>query len=197
MDPYRPYKVPVILLHGRTSNTDGTFGAINGITTGDNDNFGSSQSLSGKNYNSTYYQTITEIPNNSTNLASALKNSGYVANKNLFAFNYANEDSARISGSILKEYITNLIFDAKITGDTERLGYFFRTNSDIDNNNYVFDLVGHSFGGIVSRYYIENLNQSSHVRKLITINTPHWGSRLADIGVYVTEWPIDHDLIPV
>ena len=56
-------------------------------------------------------------------------------------------------------------------------------------------LVGHSNGGLVSRYYIENMGGSINVEKLITIDTPHWGSGLADISDNLTTcMPMDFDL---
>lgn len=47
-----------------------------------------------------------------------------------------------------------------------------------------FDIVSHSMGGIVSRYYSvhEDYIEYSNIRKLIFIATPHKGSHLAHIG---------------
>ncbi len=41
------------------------------------------------------------------------------------------------------------------------------------------DLVGHSMGGLVVRYYIEKLGGAQKVRKCITLETPHHGTLLA------------------
>jgi len=41
------------------------------------------------------------------------------------------------------------------------------------------DIVAHSMGGIVSRYYIQKLGASGKVRKVITLGTPHCGTKLA------------------
>ncbi|MCD6287846.1 MAG: alpha/beta fold hydrolase, partial [Candidatus Hydrogenedentes bacterium] len=41
------------------------------------------------------------------------------------------------------------------------------------------DLVGHSMGGLVARYYIEQLGGDSKVRRCVTIHTPHHGTILA------------------
>src|SRR5579864_2698456 len=38
------------------------------------------------------------------------------------------------------------------------------------------DIVAHSFGGLVARYFIQNLGGENRVRHLITMGTPHWGS---------------------
>jgi len=41
------------------------------------------------------------------------------------------------------------------------------------------DLVGHSMGGLVARYYLEQLGGAQKVRRCITIVTPHHGTLLA------------------
>ena len=45
------------------------------------------------------------------------------------------------------------------------------------------DLVGHSMGGLVARYYIEKLGGAARVRRLITIATPHHGTRLGRLAI--------------
>lgn len=45
-----------------------------------------------------------------------------------------------------------------------------------------FILIGHSNGGLVSRYYIENKGGNVNVDKLITIDTPHYGSKLGKVS---------------
>jgi len=42
----------------------------------------------------------------------------------------------------------------------------------------LFDLVGFSMGGIVSRYYVQRLGGISRVERFITISSPHHGSWL-------------------
>jgi pimeloyl-ACP methyl ester carboxylesterase len=37
-------------------------------------------------------------------------------------------------------------------------------------------LIGHSMGGLISRYFLECLGGWQHTRTLITLGTPHWGS---------------------
>lgn len=44
-------------------------------------------------------------------------------------------------------------------------------------------LIGHSMGGLVSRYYCEKLNGGAHVSQIITIGSPHSGTRLARLGL--------------
>ncbi|MEU3404671.1 alpha/beta fold hydrolase [Streptomyces sp. NPDC006670] len=41
------------------------------------------------------------------------------------------------------------------------------------------DLVGHSLGGLVGRYYVQRLGGDARVRTLVTLGTPHGGTRVA------------------
>lgn len=45
------------------------------------------------------------------------------------------------------------------------------------------DIVAHSLGGVVARYYIERLGGDRRVTRLITIASPHRGTLLARIGL--------------
>jgi pimeloyl-ACP methyl ester carboxylesterase len=42
------------------------------------------------------------------------------------------------------------------------------------------DLVGHSMGGLISRYFVERSGGDTQVRKIVTVATPHFGSPLAN-----------------
>lgn len=53
-----------------------------------------------------------------------------------------------------------------------------------------YDLVGHSMGGILSRLYAQKTNPSA-VHKIITLDTPHYGSQLADAGSGLIKRVID------
>lgn len=44
-----------------------------------------------------------------------------------------------------------------------------------------YTLIGHSMGGILSRLYAQEISADA-VGAIITVNTPHWGSRVADIA---------------
>src|SRR5262249_48021168 len=44
------------------------------------------------------------------------------------------------------------------------------------------DLVGHSEGGLIGRYYVQKLDGARRVRHLVTLGTPHRGTRWAFSG---------------
>nr|WP_229891002.1 alpha/beta fold hydrolase [Streptomyces mashuensis] len=41
------------------------------------------------------------------------------------------------------------------------------------------DMVGHSLGGLVARYYVQRMGGDARVRTLVTLGTPHGGTRVA------------------
>ncbi|MFJ9415723.1 esterase/lipase family protein [Streptomyces sp. NPDC101227] len=43
------------------------------------------------------------------------------------------------------------------------------------------DIVGHSLGGLIARYYVQRLGGDARVRTLITLGTPHSGTRIAPL----------------
>jgi len=43
------------------------------------------------------------------------------------------------------------------------------------------DLVGHSMGGLVSRFIVERLGKADLIRAIVTLGTPHKGARLAHV----------------
>ncbi|MFI0984052.1 esterase/lipase family protein [Streptomyces exfoliatus] len=44
------------------------------------------------------------------------------------------------------------------------------------------DIVGHSLGGLVARYYVQRLGGDSRVRTLVTLGTPHSGTTVAPLA---------------
>ncbi|GGY92423.1 esterase/lipase family protein [Streptomyces poonensis] len=44
------------------------------------------------------------------------------------------------------------------------------------------DIVGHSLGGLIARYYVQRLGGDLHVRTLVTLGTPHGGTRVAPLA---------------
>ncbi|CAM5527705.1 hypothetical protein SMICM304S_05241 [Streptomyces microflavus] len=41
------------------------------------------------------------------------------------------------------------------------------------------DIVGHSLGGLIARYYVQRLGGDRRVRTLVTLGTPHGGTAVA------------------
>ncbi|MCX5385142.1 alpha/beta fold hydrolase [Streptomyces sp. NBC_00083] len=44
------------------------------------------------------------------------------------------------------------------------------------------DIVGHSLGGLIARYYVQRLGGDAKVRTLVTLGTPHSGTRSAQLA---------------
>ncbi|MFG3658204.1 esterase/lipase family protein [Streptomyces sp. NPDC047706] len=44
------------------------------------------------------------------------------------------------------------------------------------------DIVGHSLGGLIARYYVQRLAGDTRVRTLVTLGTPHSGTRVAPLA---------------
>ncbi len=190
-----PYKTPVILLHGRRDNTEQCFGAKTSISKTMNSHYGSGP----VDYTDAERQRIQAITGG---LAQTLKDNGYKENYSLFAFNYPNQDMVKVNAELLEAYIADLVEIAKSGTDNEvaSASGIFPTK---DQSFYEFDLVGHSNGGLVSRFYVENLGGSVHIRKVITLDTPHYGSGIAYLSSFVEQlefsslcYPMDADLNP-
>jgi triacylglycerol esterase/lipase EstA (alpha/beta hydrolase family) len=47
------------------------------------------------------------------------------------------------------------------------------------------DLIGHSQGGLVGRYYIKNLGGSAEVDSMISLGAPHYGTSLANVARFL------------
>jgi pimeloyl-ACP methyl ester carboxylesterase len=45
------------------------------------------------------------------------------------------------------------------------------------------DVIGHSMGGVVARYWVSLAGGDAHVRRLITIGSPHAGTEISAIGL--------------
>lgn len=179
--PLQNYKTPIILIHGLNSNTQTAFGVKTNIYKDQNSHYGSNYSLNSKDYRDCRSHKIINI---STGLGSYLtKTMKYKENKNLFAFNYPNQDMVQYNGKRLEGYIDSLISYAKYKTDLEVVDpqYLFASKSDMDAGRVKFMLIGHSMGGLVSRYLVENIG-TQHILKVITMNTPHYGSGMATAG---------------
>ncbi len=44
------------------------------------------------------------------------------------------------------------------------------------------DIVGHSLGGLIARYYVQRLGGDIRVRTLVTLGTPHSGTRVVPLA---------------
>lgn len=58
-----------------------------------------------------------------------------------------------------------------------------------------FQLVGLSMGGLVSRYYLQRLGGYNRVQRFITIATPHYGTKLANLGQFLPLYGV-HQMRP-
>lgn len=172
---------------------ENAWGVVNGIPNGKNSHYDSgiyAMAKNGKRYiNVASQEVVGFVPNNGggdaerpCNLGNELRCAGYQENINLFVFNYPNEDAVKNSALKFKAYIDNLIYYVRQVGSNEMKACFYASKEDYENNCYKINIVGHSMGGLVARYFIENLYQDDHVDKLITIDTPHWGSGYANVS---------------
>ena len=209
------YRPAVMLIHGRKDNSFTLWGAetrvyVDPSDTDDKDNnhFDSSinaTTLGGLVYTDVATQEIIDVfngPNDEAhsqggNLAYYLVQQGYTVNEDLFVFNYPNQDAVIHSANKFDVYLQNLANDIRLNGTTKAKASFFgKVNGITPNSNYCIDIVAHSMGGLVARYYIENIGKDENIRRLITIDTPHWGSGLADASnaTSVQHMLCDHDL---
>lgn len=197
---------PLILIHGRCDNTVNTFGLETRVKAGDNDHYDSYLTKANLAYSSVSTQEILTI-RSTKKLGYYLTNTGsngtiYKINKNLFAFNYPNQDFNQYNAAKLSDYIGNLKDAAKKRANPDFIASdVFATHDDYENNHARFVLIGHSNGGLCSRYYIENLGGNANVSKLITIDTPHFGSGIATAGKLLDypmgmSYPLDVELEP-
>ncbi|MEE1060979.1 MAG: VWA domain-containing protein [Ruminococcus sp.] len=184
LNPLVAYKTPIILLHGLSDNTV-CFGVSTQITKAMNTDYGSEYTKEDSNGKKYLYTDCTSHRIKSVGngyLGGYLKDAlSYSENKNLFAFNYPNHDMVQFNGARLDGYIADLIATAQ-DGSAKNVAdaqYIFATKDDKAKGNVKFILIGHSMGGLVSRYYVENIG-TTNVEKVITIDTPHYGSGLAN-----------------
>lgn len=89
------------------------------------------------------------------NLVASFKKNGYVKDVNLFEFPYEWRNSNVITAGLLKQKISEIVGSTKVSK---------------------VDLVAHSMGGLVSRYYIQSEDYQDNIDQLITLGTPHKGS---------------------
>ena len=193
-----PYQMPIILLHGRDSNTETFYGVATAIAAGENDDYNLTDEKKQRYTNPENHELLSIAEGRLGDYLT--RQLGYQKNKNLFAFQYPNVDMVWKNAALLEQYVENLVAAAS-TGDPGTAhfvepDYLFATKEDRANKRAKFILIGHSMGGLVSRYYIENITDQ-YVAKLITVCTPHYGSdmseRVGNFGVVLK--PCDVDLM--
>jgi triacylglycerol esterase/lipase EstA (alpha/beta hydrolase family) len=79
----------------------------------------------------------------------------------LYGTSYFSPQSVRRSAEHLSRFVTNVCAREKC----DRV-----------------DIVAHSLGGVVARYYIERLDGGKHIGRVITIGSPHNGTVIARLG---------------
>ncbi|MEV8568430.1 alpha/beta fold hydrolase [Streptomyces sp. NPDC051322] len=55
------------------------------------------------------------------------------------------------------------------------------------------DIVGHSLGGLIARYYVQRLGGDVRVRTLVTLGTPHAGTQMAQL---LSAHPLMRQMLP-
>lgn len=139
-----------------------------------NQNIYSYETFTGSEYNegdvSTYsnmdIHSITGIVDDEELGSTLIIEYGYSPNVDLFSYIYNAEGlsgTVRRAAEDLRYYINRLQEDV-----------FMDTSQDVS-------LVGHSMGGLVSRYLVENIS-TADVDRVITLGTPHFGSDYATFG---------------
>jgi triacylglycerol esterase/lipase EstA (alpha/beta hydrolase family) len=81
---------------------------------------------------------------------------------NLYGTSYFSPQSVKASARHLQEFVAYVM----AREDAEQV-----------------DIVAHSLGGVVARYYVEQMGGSEHVAKLVTLGSPHRGTRLGRLGL--------------
>lgn len=89
----------------------------------------------------------------------------------LYATSYFSPQAVRRSAMHLKSFIERVI----AREDAEQV-----------------DIVAHSLGGVVARYYIERLGGKRRVARLVTIASPHRGTLLGRIGLVTSAKELAH-----
>jgi triacylglycerol lipase len=67
-------------------------------------------------------------------------------------------------------------FNYRSRGSIERLALLLKRRIDENVKGGAIDIVAHSMGGIVARYYLQILGGHRRVDRLITLATPHFGT---------------------
>lgn len=103
---------------------------------------------------------------------------GYAMNRANFlplAYRLARNDLGPIFGF---EYWTL----GRVAAGARQLGWFVDEVREATGAAEV-DLIGHSMGGVVGRYYVQLAGGDRHVRNLVTLGSPHAGTDVSKLGI--------------
>jgi triacylglycerol esterase/lipase EstA (alpha/beta hydrolase family) len=70
----------------------------------------------------------------------------------------------------------------RVAAGARQLGWFVDQVRDATGAETV-DVIGHSMGGVVGRYYVQLAGGDPHVNHLITLGSPHAGTDVSRVGV--------------
>jgi pimeloyl-ACP methyl ester carboxylesterase len=70
----------------------------------------------------------------------------------------------------------------RVAAGARQLGWFIDQVREATGAAEV-DLVGHSMGGVVARYYLAFGGGDPHVHRLITLGSPHFGTDVSAVGI--------------
>ncbi|MEO8705496.1 MAG: alpha/beta fold hydrolase [Kofleriaceae bacterium] len=70
----------------------------------------------------------------------------------------------------------------RVAAGARQLGWFVDQVREAHGVEEV-DLIGHSMGGVVGRYYVSLAGGDAHVKNLVTLGSPHAGTDVSAIGV--------------
>jgi hypothetical protein len=79
------------------------------------------------------------------------------------------------------ESLNHSLLTCDIRAAAELLGRHVEEICDRTGHHEV-DIVGHSLGGLIARYYVQRLGGDRRVRTLVTLGTPHSGTAVAPLA---------------
>lgn len=103
---------------------------------------------------------------------------GYAMNRASFAPLSFRLARARLGPIVGFEYWTL----GRTAAAARQLGWFVDHVQALTGANQV-DIVGHSMGGVVARYYVALLGGDGPVKNLVTIGSPHGGTDVSAVGI--------------
>lgn len=78
-----------------------------------------------------------------------------------------------------------LSFNYRSSGSIESIALALRRHIDQNVKGGRIDIVAHSMGGLVARYYVQRLGGARRVDRLLTLGTPHLGTTAAAAGAWL------------